>query len=92
MTDTPRCSCGYEATETESLADHLGEQFIPPDDTAPDGRRHAEAAPGEPAHGWPCVCGFTAADIQALDAHLLAAFTPPGAIGADGRRHVAAEE
>jgi hypothetical protein len=92
MTDVPLCTCGYEQTEQESVADHLGEQFIPRDDTAPDGRRHTEAARDEATIGWPCVCGFTASDFPALDAHLLAVFTPTDAIGADGQTHVLAEE
>jgi hypothetical protein len=92
MTDAPRCSCGYEATDQESVADHLGEQFISGNDTAPDGQLHAEAPRDESSTGWTCLCGFTASDFAVLDAHLLAAFTPPDSIGADGRAHIAVED
>jgi hypothetical protein len=66
---------------------------IPPNDTAPDGQAHAEAARDErgavgpdPA-GSRCVCGFVSAAATGLDEHLLAAFTAPGATGHDGLGH-----
>lgn len=86
------CACGYMAASPEDLTDHLGEQFIPADDTAADGRVHAETARDqdatEPARAdWKCLCGFGAPDLADFDAHLVAVFTPPDGIGADGRRH-----
>jgi hypothetical protein len=75
------CSCGYAPTSEESLADHLGEMFIPSDDTDASGQLHAEAVPGR------CVCGHIVASQAALDAHLLAAFTPPDHLGRDGHEH-----
>jgi hypothetical protein len=86
--DEYQCRCGYEATSGDELADHLGEQFIPADDTATDGQRHAELLrPGADGTLWECLCGFSTVEMPEVDAHLLAVFTPPGAIGADGRRH-----
>jgi|tagenome__1003787_1003787.scaffolds.fasta_scaffold20769066_2 hypothetical protein len=87
-----RCACGYEAASSEDLADHLGEQFIPADDTDAGGQVHAEAAREQGATelaraGWRCLCGFGAPDLAGFDAHLLAVFTPPDRIGADARRH-----
>jgi hypothetical protein len=88
-----RCACGYEADGCDDLTDHLGEQFIPADDTAPAGTAlggtvHAEAADDNRA----CVCGFTAGSTPGLDAHLLEMFTPSDRIGADGRQHSALDE
>ncbi len=87
-----RCACGYEAVSPEDLTDHLGEQFIPADDTAADGQVHAEGARDQDATGlagadWRCLCGFGAPDLAGFDAHLVAVFTPPDCVGADGRRH-----
>ena len=79
-----RCACGYQATGRDDIDDHLGEAFIPSDDTAPDGLLHAEASLAECR----CLCGFSAGAIAELDVHLLAAFTPADAIGNDGRLHV----
>lgn len=74
------CSCGFIPADEETLADHLGEMFLPDDDTDEAGRRHAETAPGT------CLCGH-AGSAADLDAHLVAVFTPPGRIGRDGREH-----
>ena len=79
------CACGYQADSTEDFTDHLGEMFIPPDDVAPDGRIHAEAASGTLT----CHCGYTAA-IAEFDQHLIGAFTPANEIGQDGARHAPA--
>jgi len=85
------CSCGYKADTSEDLRDHLGEAFIPGDDTAPDGRVHAEAARDG---GIPdplvlaCTCGFSGG-TTALDEHLIRVFTPADGIGPDGSRHLA---
>jgi hypothetical protein len=86
------CACGYEAASFEDLTDHLGEQFVPADDTDANGQVHAEAAHDRDAAGlvgadWKCLCGFDASDLAGFDAHLLAVFTPSDGIGADGRRH-----
>jgi hypothetical protein len=84
------CACGYQADSTEDLTDHLGEMFIPPDDIAPDGQAHAEAARAEAATGHlTCHCGYTA-DIAEFDQHLIGAFTPANQIGHDGIRHAPA--
>jgi hypothetical protein len=84
------CACGYQADSTEDLTDHLGEMFIPPDDIAPDGRIHAEAARAKGANGdLTCHCGYTAA-IAEFDQHLIGAFTPANEIGRDGARHAPA--
>jgi hypothetical protein len=95
MTDH-RCLCGYAAASANDLTDHLAEMFTPDDDTAADGRRHAEAASGtsRPAASatWKCLCGFEAAGIAQLDAHLRTAFTPDDAVGRDGKRHTATED
>jgi hypothetical protein len=87
-----RCACGYRAVSPEDLTDHLGEQFIPADDTAADGQVHAEAvrdpeAPGLAPADWRCLCGFGAPDLAGFDTHLITVFTPPDGIGADRRRH-----
>lgn len=87
-----RCACGYKAASTADLTDHLGEQFIPADDTDAGGQVHAEATRERDATGlaradWKCLCGFGAPDLAGFDAHLLTVFTPPDGIGADGRRH-----
>jgi hypothetical protein len=81
-----RCSCGYLPTSDYTLTDHLGEMFIPADDTDAAGQAHAETLPGT------CLCGHLAGSPAALDEHLLAAFTPPGIPGRDGRAHVPAGE
>lgn len=83
-----RCVCGYDAASSDDLTDHLGEQFIPADDTAPAGTTlagtvHAEAAD----HLRACLCGYTADSTGDMDGHLVAVFTPPDGIGTDGRRH-----
>jgi len=81
---THECTCGYQAASDDDLTAHLGEWLIPGNDTAEDGRVHAEAARAEqPAPGVlpqpsACLCGFEAATLADLDAHLLAVFTPPG--------------
>ncbi len=84
------CACGYQADSTEDLIDHLGEMFIPPDDIAPDGQAHSEAARAEAATGpLTCRCGYTA-DIADFDRHLLNIFTPGDEVGLDGARHAPA--
>jgi hypothetical protein len=90
---TLTCSCGYEADGSEDLRDHLGEVFIPRDDTALDGQVHAE--PPRDDHGGDsptrhCACGLAFPDATAVDEHLLAAFTPDDHIGLDGRKHITA--
>jgi hypothetical protein len=80
------CSCGFTETADEILADHLGEMFIPDDDTDEASHVHAET------HARTCLCGHVAASAADLDAHLLAAFTSPGHLGRDGRAHNPAEE
>lgn len=81
------CACGYKAESTEDLTDHLGEMFIPPDDVAPDGQVHAEAARTDPATGTlTCRCGFTGV-IADFDQHLVYVFTPEDRIGVDGATH-----
>jgi hypothetical protein len=89
-----RCACGYEADSPEDLTVHLGEMFTPPDDIAPDGQVHTEAASDasdtSTAGALTCRCGFTAGDIGDFDAHLLAAFTPDDHTGLDGVRHAPA--
>jgi hypothetical protein len=83
-----QCACGHPAASADELAEHLGEMFIPADDMASDGQRHAELhRPATDATLWECACGFTTVDMPAFDAHLLAIFTPPDGIGADGRHH-----
>ncbi len=77
------CRCGFTAADSDELAEHLGEVFIPAGDVGPDGVAHAEDASDNRA----CLCGFTGPDAAALDAHLLASFTPADGIGRDGRRH-----
>jgi hypothetical protein len=90
------CACGYEAITAEELGDHIGEMVIPPDDIAPDGQAHAEAArdnrgaAGTDPAGLRCLCGFTSGTATGLDEHLLAAFTGPGVTGPDGREHSSA--
>jgi hypothetical protein len=87
------CACGYEAASAEELGDHVGELVIPPDDIAPDGQAHAEAARdkrgavGADPAGSRCVCGFTSASATGLDEHLLAVFTDPATVGRDGQGH-----
>jgi hypothetical protein len=86
------CACGYEAATPEELGDHIGEMIVPPDDIAPDGQVHAEAAGGKRGAGSDqtgarCLCGFTSGTATGLDEHLLAVFTAPGTIGQDGRTH-----
>ena len=78
------CGCGFAAANGDELAEHLGEMFVPADDTGPDGAVHAEDA----SDNRTCLCGFTGPDTAALDEHLLAAFTPPDGIGHDGRHHL----
>ena len=88
------CSCGYEAGAPVDLGDHLGEVFIPGDDTAPDGRVHAEAARDgtfTALAALRCACGFTTGDTASMDGHLLRVFIPDDAIGLDGRKHVCAQ-
>jgi len=94
MTHDRRCTCGYEATNSEDIADHLAEMFAPDDDRDHDGQVHAEAAAATAsadAAGAPpaltCMCGFPAAGIAGMDAHLAAVFTPASRIGRDGARH-----
>jgi hypothetical protein len=79
------CLCGFAPAGEETLADHLGEMFLPDDDTDEAGRRHAETTSGT------CLCGHAADSAAGLDAHLVAVFTPPGRIGRDGRAHIPAE-
>ena len=87
------CACGYDAVTPEELGDHIGEMVIPPDDIAPDGQAHAEAARdtrgavGTDPAGIRCVCGFRSASVPELDEHLLAVFTGPGVVGRDGHGH-----
>jgi hypothetical protein len=88
------CSCGYEADAPMDLADHLGEVFIPGDDTAPDGRVHAETARDGSFPGLGtlrCTCGFTTGDTATMDGHLLGVFIRADAIGTDGRQHLCAQ-
>ena len=80
------CSCGFIPAGEETLADHLGEMFLPDDDTDGAGRRHAETTPGT------CLCGHAAGSAADLDAHLVAVFTPPGNLSRDGRTHNPAAE
>lgn len=90
MTQLP-CSCGYEADTPVDLADHLGEVFIPGNDTAPDGLVHAETARDDSFPGLGtlrCTCGFATGDIATMDAHLLGVFIRDDAIGVDGRKHL----
>jgi hypothetical protein len=82
------CACGHLAASADELAEHLGEMFIPADDVASDGQRHAELfRPDADGTLWVCTCGFTSVEMRAFDTHLLAIFIPADAIGADGRRH-----
>jgi hypothetical protein len=84
------CACGYKAESTEDLTDHLGEKFIPPDDVAPDGQVHAEAARANLATGTlTCRCGYTG-NIADFDQHLIQVFTPADEIGVDGKKHAPA--
>jgi hypothetical protein len=80
------CSCGFTPAEDESLTDHLGEMFIPDDDTDEAGRHHAETELRT------CLCGYVAPDAADLDAHLLAAFTSPGRLDRDGHAHHPVED
>lgn len=83
-----RCACGYPAASADELAEHLGEMFIPADDVAGDGQRHAELfRPDADGTLWECACGFSTVELRAFDAHLLGAFIPADGIGADGKRH-----
>ena len=75
------CLCGFTPAGEETLADHLGEMFVPSNDADESGQLHGETVPGT------CLCGQIVASQAALDAHLLAAFTPPDQLGFDGRRH-----
>jgi hypothetical protein len=86
--DDYTCACGFGSVSAEELGDHVGEMVIPPDDTAPDGQLHAEAArdAASPA-GCRCVCGFRSDSMTGVDEHLLGVFAGSGAIGRDGRRH-----
>jgi len=83
------CACGYEAVTAVELGDHIGEMTIPPDDIAPDGQAHAEAARdkrgsfGADPAGARCLCGFISGTATGLDEHLLAVFTGPSATGSD---------
>jgi hypothetical protein len=79
------CLCGFTPAGEETLADHLGEMFLPDDDTDEAGHRHAETTPGT------CLCGHAANNAAGLDAHLVTVFTPSGRIGRDGRTHIPAE-
>jgi hypothetical protein len=81
------CGCGFAASNSDELAGHLGEMFIPADDIGADGAAHAED--GRDVPGRACQCGFTGPGAEALDEHLLAAFTPADEIGRDGQRHAA---
>jgi hypothetical protein len=87
------CACGYEAVTSEELGDHIGDLMIPPDDIAPDGQAHAEAAhddrgaAGAGQTGLRCLCGFASGTPRGLDDHVLAVFTGPGGRGQDGREH-----
>jgi hypothetical protein len=82
----PSCTCGYQADDADDLAVHLGEMFIPADDTAPDGQVHCEGA--STSGILTCRCGFAGA-VGDFDQHLLAMFTPDDHIGLDGKRHAA---
>ena len=77
--DDYTCACGFGAASVEELGDHVGEMAIPPDDIAPDGRVHAEAArdAASPA-GCRCVCGFRSDSMSGVDEHLLGVFTETG--------------
>jgi hypothetical protein len=82
------CGCGLVAADSDELADHLGQMFIPADDVGIDGRPHAERfRPGADGSRRACLCGFAATGIAAFDAHLLAVFTPADGIGQDGQQH-----
>jgi hypothetical protein len=92
-----QCSCGYTG-EAAGLAEHLGEVFIPADDTGADGQAHAEmaayaipAATGHPGalnvSGFTCLCSFSTEESAAFDDHLLAMFVTPDRVGTDGIRH-----
>jgi hypothetical protein len=80
------CSCGFTGASSQELAGHLGEMFIPADDTAPDGVVHAESALEEP--GRACLCGAAFGGKDALDAHLLRVFMTDAGPGRDGARHI----
>lgn len=80
------CSCGFTPTVDETLADHLGEMFIPDDDTDKASQSHAET------DARTCLCGHVATSSSDLDVHLLAAFTSPGHFGRDGRAHNPVEQ
>jgi len=90
-----RCTCGYQAQDSDDLAIHFGEMFIPDNDTAPDGQIHNEAARDTRGTVTPgprtltCRCGFSGL-ADAFDHHLLAVFTPTNRIGLDGNRHAVA--
>ena len=79
------CNCGFTGTG-EDLVEHLGEMFIPADDTGPDGVVHAESARQEP--GRACLCGLAFGGSDSLDAHLLQVFAAPAGLGLDGSRHI----
>jgi len=94
----PHCTCGYQAEDSDDLAIHFGEMFIPDDDTALDGQVHNEAArdatiPRDTREPLilTCRCGF-AGTPAVFDHHLLDVFTPADAIGTDGKRHVLAPQ
>jgi hypothetical protein len=93
-----RCTCGYQAQDSDDLAIHFGEMFIPHNDTAPGGQVHNEAARDRGGPSGPtvpliltCRCGYTSGTDE-FDHHLLAAFTPPDRIGLDGKRHAPAAQ
>jgi hypothetical protein len=79
------CSCGFTGA-AQDLAEHLGEMFIPADDTGPDGVVHAESAREESGRG--CLCGLAFGGKDALDAYLLQVFVTDAGLGLDGARHV----
>ena len=77
-----QCACGFIASATGELTDHLLQVFTPEDDIGHDGLTHVEWTPN-----LACSCGFAAGSPAELDEHFLAAFTPPGATGRDGVSH-----
>lgn len=86
------CTCGYQAEDPEDLTAHLGEMFIPDDDTAADGQAHFEASSDKGKDitvTLTCRCGFVA-PLGQFDQHLLDVFAPAGHIGLDGRGHAPA--
>ena len=90
------CSCGFAAPSAGELIDHLHEVFSLGDDTAPDGRQHAEAVRGQPGSGDDllirCLCGYPAMSLDDLDRHILAAYISADATAPDGIKHVPASE